>query len=148
MGARHHARGPSQAARSFEHVHARGRIGRIGEDLAAAHFQRLGFRVLARNVRTRRGELDLVVFDGKTLVFAEVKTRRALGAATREDPDRAPLAWLREAQRARIRRLACAWLADSGPERPRARTIRFDAVGILVDSRGRLLRLEHLEGAW
>jgi len=33
--------------------------------------------VLARNVRTRQGEIDVIAFDGRTLVFAEVKTRRA-----------------------------------------------------------------------
>jgi len=33
----------------------------------AAHLQRLGFRVLARNVRTRYGEIDLIAFDGHTL---------------------------------------------------------------------------------
>jgi len=129
-------------------VHARGRLGRSGEDLAAAHFQRLGFRVLARNVRTREGELDLVVCDGETIVFVEVKTRSASSALAREDPDRAPLAWLRERQRVRIRRLARAWLADPSQERPRARTLRFDAVGVLLDARGGLLRLEHLEAAW
>ena len=50
--------------------------GQQGEELAAQHFQRLGFEVLARNHRTRFGELDLVAFDGSTLVFVEVKTRR------------------------------------------------------------------------
>ena len=51
--------------------------GRRGEDLAAEHLERLGFQVLARNHRTRFGELDLVAYDGETLVFAEVKTRRS-----------------------------------------------------------------------
>ena len=51
--------------------------GQRGEELAAEHFERLGFEVLARNHRTRFGELDLVAYDGHTLVFAEVKTRRS-----------------------------------------------------------------------
>ena len=51
--------------------------GRRGEDLAAEHLERLGFQVLARNHRTRFGELDLVAYDGETLVFAEVKPRRS-----------------------------------------------------------------------
>ena len=38
--------------------------GQRGEDLAAAHLERLGFQILARNHRTRFGELDLVAFDG------------------------------------------------------------------------------------
>ena len=48
----------------------------------------------------------------------------------------------------RIRRLARAWLADPQRVRPRATALRFDAVGVVVDARGRLLALEHLEGAW
>ena len=55
-------------------------LGRIGEDLALAHLERLGYALVARNHRTRYGELDLVVFDGTTLVFAEVKTRRVSGS--------------------------------------------------------------------
>jgi putative endonuclease len=129
-------------------VNARERVGRIGEELAAAHFERLGFRVLERNARTREGELDLIVFDGETLVFAEIKTRRSAGAAARLDPDETPLAGLRAGQQRRIRRLACAWLADSAQRRPHARKLRFDAVGVVVDGRGGLISLEHLEGAF
>jgi len=129
-------------------------LGRRGEDLAAEHFARLGFSTLARNVRTREGEIDLIAFDERTrtLVFAEVKTRAA--GAGRVRPDQQPLSALRARQRRRLRRLARAWLArppDQGrgrERRPSARTIRFDAVGVLLDRRGRLLRLDHIEGAW
>jgi len=121
-------------------------LGRLGEDLAAAHFTRLGFSTLARNVHTRAGEIDLIVFDGRILVFAEIKTRRARERRIRSDQQ--PLPWLRPRQRARVRRLAAAWLSDERHHRPTARTIRFDAVGVIVDERGRLLRLDHVEAAW
>jgi putative endonuclease len=129
----------------------RRRLGRLGEELAAAHLERLGFTTVARNVRTRHGEIDLIAFDGATLVFAEVKTRRALrGRALDHHHD--PLASLRSPQRVRLRRLALAWLSSErsriGPGRPTAETIRFDALGVVVDERDRLLRLDHLEGAW
>jgi putative endonuclease len=123
-------------------------LGRLGEDLAAAHLDRLGFATLARNVRTRQGEIDLIVFDGCTLAFVEVKTRLARSAGRLPGPGEQPLARLRARQRARIRRLACAWLRDSSHVRPRAATIRFDAIGVTVDRRGRLVELEHVEGAW
>jgi putative endonuclease len=60
------------------------------------------------------------------------------------------LSGLRHRQRARLRRLAVAWLSREVPpgSRPTAETIRFDAVGVIVDGRGRLVRLDHLEGAW
>lgn len=127
---------------------ARRSLGRLGEQLAAAHLQRLGFSVVARNVRTRHGEIDLIAFDGATLLFAEVKTRRLSrpGAAGQLEQD--PLAALGPRQRARLRRLAVAWLSNEGTARPTARTIRFDAVGVIVDATDRLVRLDHLEAAW
>lgn len=122
----------------------RAALGRRGEQLAAAHLERLGFTVLERNVRTRFGEIDLIASDGRTLAFVEVKTLRASPGG---DRSKRPLDWLGTAQRARLRRLATAWLAQPR-DGPRARQIRFDAIGVVVDRRGGLLRLDHLEGAW
>ncbi len=51
-------------------------LGRWGEWLALVHLRRLGWDVVARNWRTRAGEIDLIAYDGPYLVFAEVKTRR------------------------------------------------------------------------
>jgi putative endonuclease len=123
-------------------------VGRLGERLAAAHLERLGCAILARNARTRYGEIDLIAFDGRTLTIVEVKTRKVGARARRIRPDQQPLVWLRPRQRARLRRLAAAWLADARHIRPTASTIRFDAIGVVVDGRGRLLRLDHVEGAW
>ena len=116
-------------------------LGRRGEELAAAHFERLGFRVLARNHRTRFGELDLVLADpgDRTIVFCEVKTRR-LGS---------PSPWqnLHEAKRRQVRAMAAAWLAEV-TDRPWAAELRFDAVGVLIGEDGGLVRLDHLEAAF
>jgi putative endonuclease len=117
-------------------------LGRRGEDLAAQHFSRLGFRVLARNHRTRYGELDLVLTDADrtTIVFCEVKTRRAGAGA---DP------WenLHDAKRKQVRRMAAVWLSEV-TDRPWAAELRFDAVGVLLDADGALVRLDHLEAAF
>ncbi len=137
--------GPPPEGRSGD---ARRALGRLGEDLAAGHLRRLGYSVLARNVRSRHGEIDLIVFDGSALAFTEVKTRRSSARAGRRGTDQEPLAWLRERQRRRLRRLAVAWLSDEGRGRPTARTIRFDAIGVTVDHRDRLVRIDHVEGAW
>jgi putative endonuclease len=120
-------------------------LGYRGEQLAAAHLRRLGFELIDRNVRTRHGEIDLIASDGDVLVFAEVKTRRARHGAC---PHEQPLAGLKLGQRTRLRRLACAWLYESADARPRTGTIRFDALGVLVDAADRLVRLDHIEGAW
>jgi putative endonuclease len=123
-------------------------VGALGEDLAAGHLRGLGFSMLARNERSRGGEIDLIAFDGRTLVFVEVKTRRVVASQRGIRPDQEPLAWLRPRQRARVRRLAVAWLSEQERSRPSAHTIRFDAIGVIVDATGRLLRLDHVEGAW
>jgi putative endonuclease len=119
---------------------ARTTLGRLGERLAAEHFGRLGWEILARNYRTRFGELDLVAVEGETLVFAEVKTCRAAGRARPWDS-------LHGLKRAQVRRMSTIWLAEFRP-RPYFHSIRFDAVGVLVDDRDRLVRLDHLRKAF
>ncbi|HEY7829936.1 MAG TPA: YraN family protein [Solirubrobacteraceae bacterium] len=124
-------------------------LGRLGEELAVTHLRRMGFALLERNARTRHGEIDVIAFDGRTLVFVEVKTRRSLGSPRKScGPEEHPLAALRPRQRARLRRLAAAWLYDETHVRPTAHTIRFDAIGVTVDARNALVRLDHVEGAW
>jgi putative endonuclease len=105
--------------------------------LAFEHYARLGFELVARNHRTARGELDLIVCDRHTIVFAEVKTRRVGGL----DP---VLAFTPRKLR-RVRALAAAWLAEH-PERPRRRELRLDAVAVIIDHRDRLISLEQVEG--
>jgi putative endonuclease len=116
-------------------------LGARGEALAAAHFERLGYTVLARNHRTRFGELDLVLRDdaSRVIVFAEVKTRR-LGTGE-------PLDNLHDAKRSQVRAMARAWLAEVR-DRPWAAELRFDAVGVTLDARGELVQLDHLEAAF
>jgi putative endonuclease len=52
-------------------------LGTRGEQAAADHLQRLGYEILARNVRTPYGELDLIAAHAGSTVFIEVKTRRS-----------------------------------------------------------------------
>lgn len=118
---------------------SRHRLGRLGEQVAAEHLERRGLSVLARNYRTRWGELDIVARDERRVVFCEVKTRR-LGSSQ-------PLEGLRQIQQRRIRRMAVAWLAEQ-PAGHFSPELRFDAVGVTFDATGQLIALEHLEGAF
>ena len=111
-------------------------LGRHGEQLALEHYERLGFELLARNHRTRAGEIDLIVRDRQAIVFVEVKTRRARGLD--------PLLALTVLKRRRMRALAAAWLAEH-PDRPHAASLRIDAVAVVVDERDRLVALEQVE---
>jgi putative endonuclease len=114
-------------------------LGRLGEQLAADHFERLGWRIVERNYRTPLGELDLVVIDGDTLVFAEVKTCR-LGRGQPWDS-------LHRRKQGQVRRIAGLWFNERRGV-PFFEHVRFDAIGVLVDERDLLVRLDHLEGAF
>jgi putative endonuclease len=115
-------------------------LGEAGEQLAAEHLERLGYAIVERNFRTRWGELDIIAFDGRTLAFCEVKTRRAGGPGT-------PFDAVGPGKQTRVRRMAGRWLAERR-DRPRAAQLRFDAIGVTFDRGGRLLALEHLEAAF
>lgn len=100
---------------------------------AAAWYEAHGYQVVARNWRCRDGELDLVLRQGRTFVFCEVKTRTT-------DAFGVPAEAVTTQKRARIRRLAARWLEEDAPLRPRE--IRFDVAAILAG------QLEIIEGAF
>ncbi|MBF0340674.1 MAG: YraN family protein [Magnetococcales bacterium] len=52
-------------------------FGQLAESVAARDLTNLGYRMLERNVRLGRGELDLVAMAGEVLVFCEIKARRS-----------------------------------------------------------------------
>jgi putative endonuclease len=122
-------------------IDPRRHLGDIGEQLALEHLERLGYELVMRNHRTRWGEIDLVVHDGRSLVFVEVKTRRASGEG------RGPWEALHGAKQRQVRRMAAAFLAEVS-ERPRSAELRFDAIGVVIDPRGRLVALDHVEAAF
>jgi putative endonuclease len=57
--------------------------GREGEEIAARYLLRRGYRIIERNIRLKRYEIDIVAFDLRRgiTVFAEVKTRSTYSAA-------------------------------------------------------------------
>jgi len=113
----------SASRRALPNLSNRAR-GQWGEDLAAAHYRRLGHLILDRNWRSSTGELDLVVLDGSTYVFSEVKARRTAEFGS-------PSAAVTVAKQRRIRQLAVEWLRAHDVS---AETIRFDVVAITGNS--------------
>src|SRR2546427_11918336 len=79
-------------------------LGKEGERVAAQFLEARGYRILERNYRTRRGEIDLIAEDGRILVFVEVKVRL-------DDRFGGPAAAITRAKQARIARLAQQYLA-------------------------------------
>lgn len=103
--------------------------GAEAEERAARHLERQGLALLARNWRCRHGEIDLVMRDGATLVFVEVRARRRAeyGGAAES---------ITAAKRGRLQRSAEAYLAQSSHRGP----CRFDVV--LIDAE-RITWLRH-----
>jgi len=99
-------------------------LGRRGEDLAHRYLERAGMTVVARNYRTLSGsgEVDLIAWDGETLVMVEVKCRsdEECGAPERNlDPEK--MRRMARAARDFARRASTPW------ER-----VRFDVVSVVL----------------
>ncbi|HHY99308.1 MAG TPA: YraN family protein [Firmicutes bacterium] len=84
-----------------------GILGRRGEDIVASYLESLGCSILKRNYRTRRGEIDLIVSEGQTTVFVEVKSRSSLSSG---DPGER----VGTRKRRRIIRAAISYLLTAG----------------------------------
>jgi putative endonuclease len=109
--------------------------GALGEERAAEYLRGRGWDILARNVRSRRGEVDLVAGRDGVLAFVEVKAWETLGPADLEYA-------IGPAKRKRIREAARLFLARR-PELA-GRRARFDVVLLGGDP----LRVRHLEDAF
>lgn len=110
-------------------------LGRKGEDLAASYLRDLGWEILARNYRTKLGEIDLVCRDRNSIVFIEVKTRTETDFAR---PDQS----VTQRKQAKLRRLVEEYLAKHGQE---SAEVRFDVVGVTLSARRP--KFDHIVGA-
>jgi putative endonuclease len=102
--------------------------GRWGESVAARFLRRKGYKIVQRNWRSGRWEIDLVAQDGGVLVFVEVKTRRLGDAIGGYGAAIAP------AKRRALRNAVGAYLQNFGSELP---CWRFDIVEIFAPAHSR-----------
>jgi putative endonuclease len=116
----------------------RQRAARWGERMAEEFLTIRGVQVVDRNVRSGRGEIDLIAREGDTVVFVEVKLRSGTDTA-------APLMAVNAKKREDVARAATRWLQAHGlTDRP----VRFDVVGITWEADGSRLRVEHIRNAF
>lgn len=117
---------------------ARKNLGDSIERVAALALQARGYRILARNFRTRTGELDLIAADADGIAFIEVRARRGSAFGAPEESltprKRERLVFLAQQYLERNPTLAdCAW--------------RIDLVAVEIDRTGRLVRLDVIKNA-
>ncbi|WP_285117152.1 YraN family protein [Leifsonia sp. fls2-241-R2A-40a] len=110
-------------------------LGRRGEQVAAEWLQEQGYTLVDRNWRCPSGELDLILRQGTTMVFAEVKTRSSLTFGH-------PFEAITSRKAARLRRLAAAWCRE---REPGAVSVRIDAVAV-TNAWSERPNVEHLAG--
>ena len=107
------------------------------EDLAEAHLRRLGYRILARNFRSRHGEIDIIARDGSDLVFGEVKGKRSDGLGL-------PQEMVTRTKMGRLIKTALAYLEDSPGGKG---ACRFDVVAVM-EKGDSPPGIEHLKAAF
>ena len=99
----------------------RQQFGNKGEAEAARFLERLGYKIINRQLRGRYGELDIVALDGDTIVFIEVKTRTSTAAGH-------PTESITLTKQKKITRSALAVLKRNGWLKRKA---RFDVISII-----------------
>jgi putative endonuclease len=114
-----------------------GRLGRWGENQARRFLLKQGFTTLARNWRAGRGELDLVMADGETIVFVEVKSRAD------ENFVSATTAVTTEKKRILLRTAKCFLRKYNLLNRP----LRFDVLTVILGKAGKP-QIKHYRNAF
>ncbi|ASQ89550.1 YraN family protein [Prosthecochloris sp. GSB1] len=97
-------------------------LGRMGELAALSHLVEKGYRILERNYRFRRNEIDIIAMQNRTLCFIEVKTRTSCAMGH-------PLEAVTPAKQKELVRAATAYLASRKEPEP---DCRFDVIGIVA----------------
>ncbi|TKI54913.1 YraN family protein [Brevibacillus antibioticus] len=118
-------------------------LGQRGEQLAEGYLVNKGFRIVDRNVRTKRGEMDLIALDGNCLVFIEVRTRSSQFFGTAGES----ITWKKKQK---LRELAIEYLQKTSQPIP---AFRFDVVAIYTGTStqgGDYMKpvIEHYESAF
>jgi putative endonuclease len=112
------------------------RIGAWGENLAAKYLSMKGYEILARNIRTPAGEIDLIARKGPLLSFVEVKTRRSASFGAPEEA-------ITAAKQQRMADAAELWLADHPGEKG---DWQLDVIAIWLKPGMQEPEIVHLEG--
>jgi putative endonuclease len=98
-------------------------IGEVGERAAADYLEKVGYRIVDKNYRTRVGEIDIVAYDGQVLAFVEVKSRSNTRYGT-------PAEAVGTRKQKKLISVALLYISRN---RPYYSNIRFDVVEVIID---------------
>ena len=102
-------------------------LGERGERAAVAHLRRAGYCIVQRNARIGKYEIDIIVRDGDTVAFVEVKTRRSTDIAE-------PIENVTATKRRHIRHAAHRYVAERNHG---GEYYRFDVVAVVIPESGK-----------
>lgn len=117
----------------------RRKLGLRGEEYAAEHLVSLGCRIVGRNWRCPRGELDLIAEDEEAIVFVEVRSRRNTG--TFGSPEESVDA--RKQKKVRDTAQYYLYLGKA-----LERKVRFDVITVTFTPEGKFLAMNHVKHAF
>ena len=112
------------------------KTGRLGEELASQFLLNKGYKILQRNWRFSRAEVDIIAKHGDILVFVEVKTRSSNKMGEPED-------FVSMRQMEMLVQAAPAYMEEIDFEGE----IRFDVIGVLISGTEQHV-INHYEDAW
>jgi putative endonuclease len=117
----------------------RKQIGAAGEEVAAGYLHELGYRILLRNWRCSRGEIDIIAELEDRLIFVEVRSRSIHGkyGTAKESVDARKQQQVRETAQYYLHRY-----------RQYDRKLRFDVITVEFEGEGQNPVLEHTIGAF
>ena len=130
------AGGPQDGSGEARRKHS---LGKAGESVARRYLEANGYRIIETNYRRRGGEVDIVAFKDRTLVFCEVKTRIGAGDAVES---------YSETQQRRMVRVSQLFLLDRAERLPKVFDLRYDLIVIGEGEDGILEVKEHMADAF
>ena len=110
--------------------------GKKGEELAAKHLIKNGYKILERNFRKPYGEIDIIAQKGENIVFVEVKTRK-------NDSYGTPSEFVTVKKQSRIKKAAYTYIQENDLDAE----FTFDIIEVYLD-KGKLQKINHIINAF
>jgi len=98
-------------------------LGKAGEEVALKYLKRKKFKIIKKGFRLYKGEIDVIAYDRKTLVFVEVKTRRSSSFGLPEES-------VTTAKQRQIKKIAQGFMAFNNLENVEC---RFDVISLIFN---------------